>query len=117
MTNLSRFRALVLGGALAMAPVLHARTCSGNGDLIGGYGWIGSRAAEFVPVAATAPGTNVGSATAIGALAAGAANPGTFASVGRVFLDGNGGVFASATPLAGLTQVGTYSVNPDCTVS
>ena len=58
MSNLHRLSTIVLGGVLVIAPVLQARTCSGNGDLIGGYGWIASRAPEFVAMAATAPGTN-----------------------------------------------------------
>src|SRR6266478_3086715 len=117
MSNLHRLSTIVLGGVLVIAPVLQARTCSGNGDLIGGYGWIASRAPEFVAMAATAPGTINGSSTAVGALTASAANSIAFASVGRVFLDGNGGMFSSATPTSQLIQVGTYNVNPDCTIS
>jgi hypothetical protein len=114
-----------LGGVLAVAPALEARTCSGNGDVIGGYGWIGSRAAAFVPVAAPAPTTTtttaispiVGSSTQIGALTAGAANSAAFASVGRLYLDGLGFIFASSTPSTPVLQVGTYTVNSDCTVA
>jgi len=98
-----------------MAPALQARTCSGNADLLGGYGWSGSRPAAFV---ATTPVTPInGSTTQIGALTAGAANSAAFASVGRLYLDGNGFMFSSSTPLTPLLQVGTYTVNPDCTVS
>jgi hypothetical protein len=116
MYKLTCLNVMILGGALVIAPVLQARTCSGNGDVIGGYGWIGSRTVAFVPP--TTPVTSiVGSSTQIGALAAGAANSGPFASVGRLYLDGNGFMFSSSTPLTPLLQVGTYTVNSDCTVS
>src|SRR6266446_2921206 len=115
MDNLGRWSTLILGGALAVAPALQARTCTGNGDLIGSYGWVGSRSAQFVkpPVVvdpATTPVTTAvtpitGSSTAIGALASGAANSAAFAQVGRIFVDGNGGIFASASPTTTLLQV------------
>jgi len=109
---------LVLGSALAITPALEARTCTGAGDLIGGYGWIGSRSSLFVPPPSTPPIVPVaGSNTAIGVLAGGAASSDAFASVGRVFLDGNGGVFASATPSSSLLLAGKYIVNTDCTIS
>src|SRR6266852_2605252 len=54
MHKLSCLSTLIVGGALAMAPALQARTCSGNADLLGGYGWSGSRPAAFV---ATTPVT------------------------------------------------------------
>src|SRR5262245_13502507 len=115
MHKLTGLSTLILGGVLAMAPALQARTCSGNADLLGGYGWIGSRSAAFV---ATTPVAAInGSATQIGALTAGAANSAAFASVGRVYLDGNGGIFSTSTPLTTLQQVGSYTVNSDCTVS
>jgi len=58
-----------------------------------------------------------GSTTRLGALAAGAANTAAFSSVGRLFLDGNGFMFASGTAGGALAHVGTYLVNPDCTIS
>src|SRR5712691_2669662 len=103
MNKLTRLSTLILGGALAVAPALQARTCSGNGDLLGGFGWSGSRAVPFVPAT---PVTSInGSTTQIGALTAGAANAAAFASVGRVYLDGAGGIFSSSTPLTSLLQV------------
>jgi hypothetical protein len=126
MSKLSRFSTLVLGGVLALAPALQARTCGGNGDVVGSYGWTATRFAELVVVPVTPPATTttvivttpiVGSSTAIGALAAGAANTAAFASVGRLFLDGNGGVFATSAAGAPFASVGTYNVNTDCTVS
>src|SRR5436309_84141 len=117
MAYFGRFTAVLSGIALALASGLQARTCSGNGDLIGGYGWTGSRALPFVPAGDTVAGTILGSQTAIGVLTAGAANSAAFASVGRLYLDGNGGMFSSSAPGAPVAQVGTYSVNSDCTVS
>src|SRR5437867_3929902 len=118
MHKVSCLSTLIVSGILTMTPALQARTCSGNGDVVGGYGWVGSRAAEFVAPPAAIPVTPVGgSTTQIGALAAGAANSAAFASVGRLYLDGNGFMFSSSTPLTPLLQVGTYTVNSDCTVS
>ncbi len=115
MHRLTCVSTLIVGGALAIAPALQARTCSGNADLLGGFGWSGSRAVAFVPAT---PVTAInGSTTQIGALTAGAANSAAFASVGRVYLDGAGGIFSTSTPLTPLLQVGTYAVNSDCTVS
>jgi hypothetical protein len=117
LSKLHRAGIIMLGG-LAIVPTLAARTCSGNGDVVGSFGWLGIRTPDFVPVAVTPPGTTAaGSSTAIGALVAGAVNTAAFTSVGRVFLDGNGGVFATSTPGAIQTPAGTYTVNSDCTVS
>jgi hypothetical protein len=102
---------------VAIVPVLAARTCGGNGDVVGSFGWLAGRSLEFVPVPVTPPGTFTGSSTPIGSLVVGSLNPATFASVGRLFLDGNGGVFASSTPGGIQTPAGTYTVNLDCTVS
>src|SRR5689334_16947899 len=99
---------LILGGALALAPSLQARSCSGNGDVIGSYGWAGARSSDFVPQVTTAVAPIAGSTTQLGALAAGTINKSAFASVGRLFLDGNGFLFASSTAGGVLTQVGTY---------
>jgi hypothetical protein len=118
ISMLTRVSTVVLGGALAMAPSLQARTCSGNGDVVGSFGWIATRDSAFVPAASTPPGTTIaGSSTLVGGLVTGAANTAAFASVGRVAFDGNGGVFASSTPGGPIAQVGTYTVNGDCTIS
>src|SRR5947209_6075794 len=47
-----------LGGAVLMLilPGVQAQTCSGNGDVVGAYGFAASRMFSAVP--ATAPGTN-----------------------------------------------------------
>jgi len=124
MSKLNCVCAIVLGGVLTAAPSLQARTCGGNGDVQGSFGWIGARTVASVPAASanststtTPPAPITGSSTAIGSLVAGAVNPAPFASVGRLFLDGNGGLFASSTPGGSVSSVGTYTVNGDCTVS
>ena len=117
LRNLKRGVLVLLGGALSVAPCLQARTCGGAGDVVGSYGWLGVRTAEFVPVAVLAPGTNVGSSTALGSLIAGTSNAPAFASVGRLYFDGNGGVFATAMPGAIQMPSGTYGLNGDCTMS
>ena len=143
MSKLNSLGVLMLGGALTVVPALQARTCGGNGDIIGSFGWSGVRALAFVPPGTTAatattpvttptPTTHAttptattptattpvtGSATPVGVLVAGALNPGQFASVGRVFFDGSGGLFTSSAPGAAVLQSGSYTVNTDCTVS
>jgi hypothetical protein len=104
-------------GGLAIIPALSARSCGGNGDVVGSFGWLGVRTSDFVPIGVTPPGTFMGSSTPIGMLIVGAANPQAFASVGRLFLDGAGGVFATSAPGGIQTPAGSYTVNLDCTVS
>jgi len=126
----------VLMGMVLLAPMLQARTCSGNGDVIGSYGFVGSRSGFFllgatapgttttgplIPLPATAPATTgattvTGSNTPIGALVAGLANRNVFSAAGRVFADGMGNFYA-APAVGGLTMntlVGTYKVTTDC---
>jgi hypothetical protein len=117
LSKLQRAVIILLGG-VAIVPTLAARTCSGNGDVVGSFGWLAIRSSDFVPSAAAPLGTvTTGSSTPIGALVAGAANTAAFTSVGRVFLDGNGAVFTTSAPGAIQTPAGTYTVNLDCTVS
>jgi len=126
----------VLMGMVLLAPMLQARTCSGNGDVIGSYGFVGSRSGFFllgatapgttttgplIPLPATAPATTgattvTGSNTPIGALVAGLGNRNVFSAAGRVFADGMGNFYA-APAVGGLTMntlVGTYKVTTDC---
>jgi hypothetical protein len=103
---------------LASGESLLARSCSGNGDVLGAYGFVGAR--SFVAVPIPPPGTTgvPGSPTAVGNLLKGANDTPLFATAGRLFADGTGNWFAtsSATP-ATLERVGTYTVNSDCTIS
>src|SRR3954468_12723405 len=47
----------VLSGTALLSPILQARTCSGPGDVVGSYGFTGSRAGFFL-LGATPPGSN-----------------------------------------------------------
>src|SRR2546428_9449340 len=91
MHKLNCLSALFLGGVVVMAPALQARTCSGNGDVIGGYGWVGSRDVAVVPGPGLPPATTstpvVGSNTPIGALTARSVTTAALASVGRRPID------------------------------
>jgi hypothetical protein len=116
LRKLQRFIVVVLCG-VAIVPTLAARSCGGTGDVVGSFGWLGIRTSDFVPLPVTPPGTATGSSTPLGALIVGAVNTAAFTSVGRVFLDGNGGVFAASAPGGIQTPAGTYTVNLDCTVS
>jgi len=118
MSKLSHLSILALGGALTLTPVVQARTCTGNSDVVGAYGWTGSRSPVFAPLSIDPPATTIArSITPIGALAGGAANQIAFAAVGRVFIDGNGGIFSSSNATTPVLQVGTYTVNVDCSIS
>ncbi len=130
MRKLKSVCVIVFGGVLAAVPALQARTCGGNGDVQGSFGWIGTRTVTAAaPASAAATGTSTttstttapapvtGSPTPIGALVAGAVNSSAFASIGRIFLDGNGGLFASSAAGGAVSSVGTYTLNGDCTVS
>lgn len=130
--------ATVLLGTVLVVPNLEARVCSGTGDVLGSYGFIGTRDSFFllgatapgttnasvgpmIPVAVTPPATTtavIGSNTPIGALVAGLANPNVFSASGTIIADGLGNLFAAAsTGVAATTLVGSYTVNSDCSVS
>ena len=117
MRRLGKRAVIVMLCGVVIIPTLAARTCGGAGEVVGSFGWLGIRTSDFVPVAVTPPGTATGSSTPIGALIVGAVNTSAFTSVGRVFLDGNGGVFASSAPGGLQIPVGAYTVNLDCTVA
>jgi len=134
-------RWLLVAGSVFFAPSIQARQCSGNGDLVGSFGFSASRSGFFLLGAAagtgsgslpvipvTPPGTTgatavtqtafVGSNTGIGKLLTGLANPNVFSSVGRVFADGLGNLYAS--PTAGLPTnilVGTYNITTSCSIT
>ena len=126
---MKRFFLPGLGGAmlLLMLPSLQAQTCSGNGDVVGAYGFAASRLFSAVP--ATAPGTNgtsnTGTSTTptvsnsdFGRFLGGVSGQTPFGTVGRLVADGSGNFFATASATTGSpVQVGTYTVNSDCTIS
>jgi hypothetical protein len=135
----------VLMATVCLTPALQARQCSGNGDIVGSFGYTASRSGFYllgataaganapngaglmIPVPVTPPGTSgstgsttpfVGSNTSIGSLLTGLANPSVFASVGRVFSDGMGNLYAS--PTAGLMSnilAGSYNVSTNCSIT
>jgi hypothetical protein len=137
--------ACVLVAAVWLTPALQARQCSGSGDIVGSYGFTASRSGFYllgataagagvpsgaglmIPVPATPPGTSgstgtttpfVGSNTNIGNLLTGLVNPEVFASVGRVFADGMGNLYAS--PTVGLMTnilAGSYNVSTNCSIT
>jgi len=125
----------MLLGAIFFVSNLQARTCTGNGDVIGSYGFFGSRAGFFL-LGATPPGTTASGSAPL--VPVGVTPPGTtaalnpwsnfvnslagksvFSANGRVFADGAGNLYTSSTPTALIvnTLVGNYTVNTDCTLS
>ena len=126
MTKYASILFPVLGVTLLLVSEesLKAQTCSGAGDLQGSYGLIATKLVLAGPAATPPPGTTgqtnppVPSNTVIGKVVTGSGNDAAFSAAGRIFADGTGALFASATKDgSGQVQVGTYSVNTDCTVS
>jgi hypothetical protein len=127
--------AAALIGSSLLIQGAEARTCTGKGDVVGSYGFVGSRDGFFllgatapgsnyavgsgplIPVAITPPGTVIGSKTPIGNLIAGLSNPAVFSATGRLSADGLGNLFASSASLGSPTLAGTYTVNADCSIT
>jgi len=128
--------AILATGLLAPSLDAQGRQCSGNGDVVGSFGVLASRSDFFllgattpasntpnglgpmIPVPVNPPGTSgttapfMGSNTGVGVLLTGLQNPNVFSSVGRVFADGMGNLYAS--PTTGLMTnilVGSYNVS------
>jgi hypothetical protein len=121
------------------AAFAQAATCSGNQDLSGQFAFAASRLSwapasvtppggsgssgsagslTWTPLAQTAPGTaGQFSNTPIGRLAFGALGVGPFSTIGRIFADGGGNLFAGTNQGSNLNLTGTYTVNPDCTLT
>lgn len=109
-------------GVTCLGSKLEARTCSGNGDVIGSFGFVGSRAFSPGLQPVLPPGTTsvtvIGSSTNVGSLIAGTANTALFSVAGRIYADGAGNLLAALDAISpSNTRVGTYSVNTDCTIS
>lgn len=113
--------------AITFAPNALSQSCSGDSELNGAYALLGTRSV-FASVPVTPPGTNgstsmgstgtpVVSSTPIGSLVGGVTGLSPFAVVGRVAADGAGNLFAAPSATSTPQQVGTYTVNPDCTVT
>jgi hypothetical protein len=124
---------ILMGAAFAiLSPVLNAQSCIGNSMVGGGYALVGSRFA-FAGVSATPPGTSGGtdntgsvnssqaasevSNTPIGRLLSDLAGSSPFGVVSRINADGAGNLFAAPDSTSAVIEVGSYSVNADCTIS
>ena len=130
----------LLAASALLAPALQARQCSGNGDIVGPFGFTASRSGFYllgataatsssgsgilIPVPVTPPGTTgsvasfVGSNTNIGNLLTGLVNSRAFSAVGRIFADGAGNLYASPTVgLISNIQAGTYTVSASCSIT
>ena len=114
--------------AIILVPNAHSQSCSGNSEINGAYALLGTRSV-FVSVPVNPPGTNgstttgsatgtpVVSSTPIGSLVGGVIGAAPFAVVGRVAADGAGNLFAAPNASSTPMRVGTYNVNPDCTIT
>ena len=113
--------------ATMLVPNAHGQSCSGDSELNGAYALLGSRSV-FASVSVTPPGTTgstsmgstgtpVVSSTPVGSLVGGVTGLSPFAVIGRVAADGAGNLFAAPSASSTPQQVGTYTVNPDCTIS
>src|SRR5262245_59921633 len=120
---------------VSVTSMLQARSCSDNADVLGVYGFYGSRGGTFL-VGATAPGTTtagyplfipteittapvVGSNTPLGFFVASLAGNGAFGSNGRVYFDGAGGIYAASVAGSVLLDAhyGSYTVGADCSIT
>lgn len=103
---------------LIFAPAAQARTCSGAGDLIGSYGFVGSRSL-FAGASVLPPGSTGATlpATPVGQLVTGAVATSPFSTVGVIGFDGAGNLLASTGNGTPNIVAGSYSVNTDCSIS
>ena len=132
--------ALLIGGVLCNQAA-SAQTCGNNAMLNGSYvymaiqtgfigvavtppGTAGTSGATTIPTGGTTPTGTTGatgttySSTGVGQLLAGLTGSVPFSSSGSLTFDGAGNVFASSSPAGGgSTIVGTYTVNPNCTIT
>jgi hypothetical protein len=122
-------QAIMIGlmGALTttvIPPALDAQTCSGNGDVVGVYAFLGSRFLFTASSDSSGTGstgnsggttaTTAASNTPLGLLLSDISGTAVFGTVGRITADGAGNLFATPVPNTSVaTQVGTYSVNGD----
>lgn len=114
---------LGLLGACLGASLASAQVCQlSNSSLFGPFGFAANQflGAPFNPpgTGTTTTTTNPFSNTSLGSLISGVNSNGQFATTGVLFFDGAGQVSAMATPTSSTnTAVGTFNVNPDCTVT
>ena len=108
--------------SLVVSPLAQAQFCGvSNASLTGSYGYVASEAGTVTTTGTTTTSTGAStySSTNIGQLLGGIAAGNQFAFSGVLTFDGAGNVTASSSALTGtaVATVGTYNVNPDCTVS
>jgi hypothetical protein len=129
--------AVILASAALQSP-LFARSCTGNGDLIGSFGFFASRSGFFligatppgttaagapilVPLPVTPPGTTgalTSSNTPWGKFVGNLAGNGVFSGAVRIYADGLGNLFTGSTtggPISN-SAAGSYTVGADCSV-
>jgi hypothetical protein len=93
-----------------------------TGSVVGSYTFIATEM-PLSGVAVTPPGTTTNSQifsnTPVGQLVANINGGGAFSTSGVLYFDGAGHILVASTsaPLAPSTQVGTYTVNSDCTIN
>lgn len=113
---------LAIAGAFG-AQRISAQACDAS-TLSGAYGFSAAQSGTQAPATSTTPpaGTapmpsGVYSPTPVGQLLAGVNGSGPFSATGRLFFDGAGNVSTASMPGAANALAGTYTVNPDCSVS
>jgi hypothetical protein len=126
MKRNAQFLVAAFACGLVTAPLM-ARTCNGNSDLQGTYGFISAPIFPGAPVMppgtpgvpVTPPGTtgSVNLASPISAFVQNSLQNVPFAVVGTIMADGGGNLVAPATSSSGFLNVGSYTVNTDCTVN
>ena len=121
MTSLNILRSLALvalASALVGVPRVSAQVCDAT-TLSGAYGFVAAQSGGGAPGTGTPTGTPTGaySGTPVGQLLAGLNGTGPFSATGRLIFDGTGNVASAPMPGSANTAIGTYSVNPDCSVS
>lgn len=117
MTSSKALRVICCAAVIACAfvPALQARTCNGNADVNGYYGFAGERRL-FWTSSTTAPGSATLTGVPVTDLVASAAGVTPFGVVGNIQADGNGNLLAATTAGGSNVPVGTYTVNSDCTI-
>jgi len=93
-----------------------------TGSVVGSYTYIATEM-PFGSMVISPPGTTTNqtaySNTSIGQLLGNINTGATFSSAGSLYFDGAGHILiaTAAAPLAASTQVGTYTINSDCTIN
>jgi hypothetical protein len=122
----SRWLTMLSFGCFSLlgVPLAQAQVCLlSNASLSGSYGFVASEAGAIpATTGTTTTGTTTASSgystTEIGSLLGAIAAGNQFSLSGILTFDGAGNIGATSSPSGGITQAaGSYSVNPDCSVS